>query len=116
MTAVISVSRHFELDHVGAKVRQHRRAMRAGQDAAQVQHANALQLLGKRGAAHGSFLVWGDFCRSRLAGDAGTPVGQANRHRRSAARSKPVPTGGRYLPVIIGRFSPCSFAQSIAIW
>ncbi|QCY10056.1 hypothetical protein ELQ88_04235 [Pseudomonas sp. MPC6] len=42
-------------------------------------------------------------------------------HRGASFAGKPAPTGFAssqglfYLPVIIGRFSPCSLAQSIAI-
>ncbi|MNI79133.1 hypothetical protein D3C73_1355670 [compost metagenome] len=42
VAAVITVPRHFELDDVGAEVRQHGGAVGAGQYAAQVQYANAL--------------------------------------------------------------------------
>ena len=83
---IIALLRHFELDDVGPQIREHRRAMRPCQHATDVQHAHALQLSGKWTAVHFYHLGVLMPCRA-----------------------------GVYQPLTIGRFRPCSLAQSMAM-
>ncbi|MNF69735.1 hypothetical protein D3C84_516250 [compost metagenome] len=52
VATVVAMSRHLELDDLRPQVGQHRRAMRAGQHTAEVEHSNTPQRL------HCGFLVW----------------------------------------------------------